>query len=85
MRLLNYIVMKNKIIILLDKFKASIPNLYDKIRYYMIIIGACSALLIVSSSFIPAILVKIATFGSIIGTIGSSLSHLIKTKQQNNK
>lgn len=70
---------------IISRAKAPTPKFWKKNRNYMIAIGGCSTLILLGSSFLPLILVKIASYGLVTGTVGTALSQMGKVKEDDDK
>ncbi len=72
----------NKVKIIIERLKAPTPKFWKKTRSYMLAIGGCSTLIILSGPILPIIIVKIASYGATTGVIGTALSQLAKIKEE---
>lgn len=73
--------MKEKLKIIVDRLNAPTPKFWKKTRSYMLAIGGVSTIIILSGSFLPIIIVKLASYGATTGVIGTALSQLAKIKE----
>jgi len=73
---------KNTTMFLIERVNAPTPKFWKKTRNYMIAIGGISVMIVLSGSILPAIVVKIASYGISTGAIGTALSQLAKVKEE---
>lgn len=74
--------MKKTAIVIIERLKAPTPKFWKKTRNYMLAIGGASAIVILGGSFLPLLLVKLASYGATTGAIGTALSQLAKVKDE---
>jgi len=67
--------------VIIERVKAPTPKFWKKTRNYMLAIGGASTIIVLGGSFLPIIIVKMASYGITTGALGTALSQLAKVKE----